>query len=111
MSNCSNNRKDLFGQNDMQHVAEDIGNLHYQTFSHLLKHLSKKLKQDSRKDWAAGRIQIANRLKTASDDIKKAFVSINEAWEISKPFMEAEINNVQPKNDIQCGVGKNNNKK
>lgn len=88
MSNCSNHRKDLMGQTDMQHIAQDIGNLHYETLGYMLNYLSKKLKEDSRKDWQAGRIQIANRLKLASQHIKDARIQIQEAWQISKPFME-----------------------
>jgi hypothetical protein len=88
MSNCSNHKKDLYGESDMKKVAEAIGDLHYETLAQLLKALSQKLKQDSRKDWKSGRVRLANLLKEASVDIKNSYTQIVSAYQISKPFME-----------------------
>lgn len=87
MSDCSNHKKDLFGESDMKHLAGLISELHCESLAILLKELSKNLKQDSRKDWANKRMQLSNRLKEASDHLKVAYTYINEAWQISKPFM------------------------
>lgn len=87
MSNCSNHRKDLFGQTDMKHVAEDIGNLHYESFSHLLTHLHDKLKRDAALDLLAGRKKISMELSLAANKINLAWLHIREAWKISEPFM------------------------
>lgn len=87
MNSCENHKKEVAGISDMKELAELIGDLHYESLAELLKELSQKLKQDSRKDWGNKKIQLAKRLRTASVYIKSAFVSINEAWQISKPFM------------------------
>ena len=91
MSNCSNHRKDVHGETDMKHLAEEIGNLHYETLSILLIYLNKKLVEDSKKDNAAGRKVISRALNKAANDIKSAQIHISRAWEISKPFMNGSI--------------------
>lgn len=88
---CANHKKDLFGETDMKVVAEAIGDLHYETLFVLLRELSQKLKQDSRKDWSGNRVQLAGRLKAASTYIKNAYMAIAEAWQISKPFMKNNL--------------------
>lgn len=90
MSNCSNHRKDIHGETDMKHLAEEIGNLHYETLAILLNNLSGKIQRDASKDMKAGREKLARKLWKAKDQIQDAFFSIYEAWKICEPFMEAE---------------------
>jgi hypothetical protein len=85
---CSKHKKEVAGISDMKQLAEMIGDLHYETMCDFLSELRKKLHSDSRRDWKNRKVQLSNRLKTASLHIKAAYISINEAWQISKPFME-----------------------
>lgn len=87
MGNCSNHRKDLFGQTDMRHVAEDIGNLHYNSLMNLLRYLSEKLQRDAWLDFKAGRKNLGSSLANASRSIEEAHRCIKSAWKISEPFM------------------------
>lgn len=84
---CSQHKKNLFGEADMKVVAEAIGDLHYETLSDLLYHLSSKLYEDGKKDFQAGRTQVSHYLFLAQMRVHAAHHSIHEAWEISKPFM------------------------
>lgn len=84
---CSNHKKDISGIFDMKQLAEMIGDLHYESLAQLFKHLSQKLKQDSRKDWSSKKVQLSIRLKAASINTKQASNEITQAWQISKPFM------------------------
>lgn len=69
-------------------LAEDIGNLHYETLTEFLTELSNKLRQDSNKDADAGRVKLAEELFMASAYVKEASEKIGRAWVISKPFMK-----------------------
>lgn len=88
MDNCSNHKKEIAGITDMKLLAEMIGDLHYESLAELFKHLSKKFNQDSRKDWGNKRVQLSIRLKDASISTKSTYVSLNQIWEICKPFMQ-----------------------
>lgn len=90
MSNCSNHRKDVHGETDMQHLAEEVGNLHYETLAAFLNHLQQKLQFDAEKDFKAGRIKLAAELRNAGLKIDGAWWHIYNAWEISSPFMKSE---------------------
>jgi putative IMPACT (imprinted ancient) family translation regulator len=87
MNDCSKHKKDIAGITDMKVLAEMIGDLHYETLAELFKELSKKFNQDSRKDWKNKRVQLSIRLKDASISTKSTFISINQLWQISEPFM------------------------
>lgn len=93
MSNCSNHRKDVHGETDMKHLAEEIGNLHYETLQNFLGYLGIKLYKDSIKDRIAGREKLGYSLLDASDNIQSAANNIKTAWQICKPFMETENHN------------------
>lgn len=88
MGNCSNHRKDLFGQTDMKVVAEAIGDLHYETLAKLLKEIGNKIFYDSRKDRENGRTKLASQLWQSSLHIGTASGYISEASKISEPFMK-----------------------
>jgi hypothetical protein len=87
MSNCSNHKKELFGQTDMKHLAEDIGSLHYGSLYLLLYHLYKKLDEDSIKDYKANREKLAAALQYASMSIFESALRMQKVWQICEPFM------------------------
>lgn len=88
MSDCSEHKKEIAGISDMKELANIIGDLHYESLAQLFKHLSQKFKQDSRKDWKGKRVLLSARLKATSINMKQSYIQIQEAWQISKPFME-----------------------
>jgi len=88
MDNCSKHKKDLFGETDMKKVAEAIGDLHYQALGELLWKLACKLKRDAFKDKIGGREKLHDFLWVAGDHIECAAFGIQDAWQISKPFMK-----------------------
>lgn len=87
MSNCSNHRKDVHGETDMQHLAEEIGNLHYEVLAAFLYKLSRKLLDDAKKDFAADRKVLGKKLLDASLSTHDAHVHIYNAWVICQPHM------------------------
>lgn len=88
MSNCSNHKKELFGQADMKHLAEDIGNLHYESLTQLLYWLSKKIDEDSVKDYQGGREKLAAALQYTGMSIFESSLRMEKVWNICKPNME-----------------------
>lgn len=88
MSNCSNHKKEILGQSDMKHLAEDMGNLHYESLAIFLFHLETKLRRDSQLDLLCGRKNLSIALANAAKNISLAWLYIKKAYEISKPFME-----------------------
>jgi len=71
----------------LKELAEDIGNLHYESLAEFLNHLSTKLDNDSDKDMSAGRIKLSDTLVEAEYYVRHAADQISIAWTISKPFM------------------------
>lgn len=87
MSDCANHKKDIAGIDNMKVLAEMIGDLHYETLTDLFGWLHAKIRKDGMKDLVAGREMIGNSLLKAADLLNNVRYFINEAWEISKPFM------------------------
>ena len=77
--------KDFNGS--IEELANQIGDLNYETMSELFKHLSKKIKSDSENDISKGRQNLSRELKYLHDYIKWASNCANAAWKISKPYM------------------------
>jgi hypothetical protein len=88
MNNCSKHKKEVEGISDMKKLAEIIGDLHYETLTELFRRLYEKLYSDAIKDEEAGRVKLADKLKDAAFEMRKAQHFIFEALEISKPFMK-----------------------
>lgn len=88
MSNCSNHRKDVHGETDMKHLAEEIGNLHYESLQNLFFELSIKLYQDGVKDTDNGRVELGAALDHASDHLSNAAHCMQRAWKVCEPFMK-----------------------
>lgn len=62
MSDCSKHKKSVGPYTDMSELAEDIGNLHYETLSDLMVELSNKLERDGMSDKERGRPILSNHL-------------------------------------------------
>jgi hypothetical protein len=71
----------------LQELANDVGDLHYESLVEFLSLLEKKLYDDSLKDKKSGRVKLSNQLYQASSLIGISSFKIEKAWEISKPYM------------------------
>jgi len=65
-------------------LAEEIGDLYYDSLSEFLKELSLKLKMDSKADKGRGRVKLSKNLENASELILGASKEIDLAWDICK---------------------------
>lgn len=90
MSNCANHKKELFGQTDMKHLANDIGSLHYETLTQLLYHLSKKIDQDAEVDYKAGREKLAAALQYAGMSLFESALRMEKVFKVCEPFMSKQ---------------------
>jgi CHAD domain-containing protein len=84
---CSRHTKEVAGITDMKLLAEMIGDLHYESLSTLLYHLSDKVYADGQKDFVNGRTKLSHFLFEAQIKIHSAHQKIEQAWKISQPFM------------------------
>ena len=75
-------------QGTLNELVTDIGDLRYDALSNFLSLLSDKLKRDGDKDFERGRVNLAKQLHGCADDLKQSKAKIDEAWRISKPFMD-----------------------
>ena len=88
-SSCDRHQTFIDGYNgSMKMLADDIGNMHYESLSELLGYLSEKLHDDAVKDRDNGRKLLSENLSKASSNIGVAQINIERAWEISKPYMK-----------------------
>lgn len=69
-------------------LAEDIGNLHYESLNKLLSAIATKLHVDAYCDAKRNRPKLAEQLFSASVSIYETSESIKRASEICKPFMK-----------------------
>ena len=69
-------------------LANDIGDLKYDTLAEFLKLLAKKIQEDGDKDQTRGRVKLARELHSCAHDLRLGKIAIDKAWEISKPFSE-----------------------
>ena len=76
-------------------LAQDIGDLKYDSLAELLHLLAAKVERDGSKDRARGRAKLAATLQASADQIAAAAASIEAAWRISKPHM-TECRSAQP---------------
>lgn len=74
---------------DNKVLAEEIGDLYYDSLSEFLIALSRKLKQDGDADAQRGRKKLASHLHEASKHMAEASVHIDMAWDICTPHVEA----------------------
>lgn len=90
MSDCSKHKKEIAGISDMKELAEMIGDLHYDSLSTLLYYLSDKLFFDGKKDFDAGRIQLAEKLFEAQRTVHRSHQHIDKASKLCEPFMNPD---------------------
>jgi hypothetical protein len=72
----------------LEALAEDIGNLRYDTLADLLKLLSTKINKDSQSDLSRNRVKLAACLKECSLELNEASIAIDKAWEICSPYCQ-----------------------
>lgn len=68
-------------------LAENIGDLKYDSLAEFLHLLAEKIKDDAAKDRARGRVRLATSLQDAAAQIATAAADIETAWRISEPHM------------------------
>lgn len=69
----------------MEQLAEDLGDLRYDTLAHIMTHLSDKLARDAAADSARGRAQLAASLERASALVADVANEIDRTWKICLP--------------------------
>lgn len=92
MSNCSKHKKSVGEYTDMKKLAEDIGDLHYETLAEFFVHLTEKFERDADKDYKAKRYKLATELYGAAEHTQHVGGFIGFAWEISEPYMKDDDN-------------------
>ena len=75
---------------DMRELANDIGDLHYESLESFFHMLSEKIKEDSHKDKEGGREQLSKSLKELSLSIGESAYNTNRAYKICAPYMDKE---------------------
>lgn len=71
-----------------QQLAEEIGNLYYDSLAELFKRLGEKLKRDADADYGRGRPKLSKELAEAADHMYLASENISAAWQICKPHIK-----------------------
>lgn len=73
---------------NLELLAQEIGDLRYDALEVFLHHLALKLKKDSDADAKRGRPQLAGNLMNASNFLEKSAIEIGRAWKICAPYLE-----------------------
>ncbi len=74
-------------EQDFGRLAEEVGDLRYDSLAEFLKLLARKLCTDAGKDRDRGRRQLSESLNEAKEGLAKAADSIGVAWRICEPYM------------------------
>ena len=74
-------------EDDFEKLADEIGDLRYDSLANFLVLLSKKIGNDAVNDKKRSRIKLSNALELCSNNLEKGSVNIQNAWNICKPFM------------------------
>lgn len=74
-------------EGNFESLAEEIGDLRYDSLFELLELLSRKIEKDGQKDRGRGRTQLADSLQQAATVLQESAEHIKIAWQISEPFM------------------------
>lgn len=77
---------------DLKELAEDIGNLQYDSLAEFLQYLSDKLKRDCVADLKRKRPQLSIYLFLCSTYLNRASEIIKNTWRICKPYMNEDKN-------------------
>lgn len=70
-----------------QQLAEEIGDLYYDSLAELLWKLGEKLERDASSDHQRGRMKLTAELAAAADHLYAAAERIASAWLICKPYV------------------------
>lgn len=90
MSKCERHSRNIEKYDGtLKELAEDIGDLHYEELPKLLLLLEDKFLKDALNDRRGGRIKLANVLLNLSSKMYEAAEEAQNAWNISKPYMDA----------------------
>lgn len=87
MANCAQHKTEIEGK-DLKQLAIELGDLNYYNLGVFLRDLSNKIGKDSKNDSLHGRTKLALSLMRAAQNINSAAVNIEDAFSISKPFMQ-----------------------
>jgi len=71
-----------------EELAEEIGDLRYDTLSDFLNLLADKIQKDGYKDENRGRVQLASQLHDCSKQLRVCKSSIDKAWKICESYMK-----------------------
>lgn len=74
-------------ERNFEKLAEEIGDLRYDTLAEFLKLLGNKIERDGIKDKERGRLKLAKQLQGAANQLIDASVHIQKAWLICEPYM------------------------
>jgi len=80
--------KDYIENKDLGKLADELGDLKYDTLSDFLYYLSLKLENDFKKDKDKNRIKLSERLLNSSNYLLEASKEISLAYDICKPYMK-----------------------
>ena len=69
-------------------LAEQLGDLTYDSLAEFLMFLSEKMERDSIADAQRKRVKLANELEETARLLKKASGHITTAWDICEPYMD-----------------------
>ena len=71
-----------------EELAQELGDLTYDSLADFLSCLSEKLAKDAVADEGRNRVKLANCLRNASENLQVASSEIEKAWDICEPFMK-----------------------
>jgi len=74
-------------ESDFERLAEEIGDLRYDSIADFLLLLSQKIEKDGGKDRARGRVKLANALDETAKHLKEGSESVMDAWRICESYM------------------------
>ncbi|MEO1300380.1 MAG: hypothetical protein AAFW75_32360 [Cyanobacteria bacterium J06636_16] len=69
-------------------LAEDLGNIYYDSLADFLRLLAEKIQKDGQADYNRGRKKLAQALFSCSETVAEAAQYIDEAWTICEPYMK-----------------------
>jgi len=72
---------------DHRQLAEEMGDLYYDSLAELFWMLGEKLERDASSDHRRGRIKLTTKLAAAADHLYAAAENIAAAWLICKPYV------------------------
>ncbi len=72
---------------DFTTLAEEIGDLRYDSLAEFLRLLARKIERDGIKDGSRGRLKLATALNEMQQSLEVGAVAADRAWKICVPYM------------------------